>query len=245
MKRFILSLSITILLTGLLTISQLPLLANTQAIGDTIIVGNISIRVNQGGNVVLIVDNGVAGTPDGSPDLVIRFAPKKVSMKHKGISFDLQDAKLFLSDRRVAVVGSQGHTWVSLSLEPIKRNDEAFALYGDKSADLPRTIRITKGYALQRQTVHRLDDGSTPAIDLEQPIIVRQARRVSLQDEDEDDEEQGDGMPCTAGGRGATSCSYSCGGQSCSVNCGSGAYACCGCRSNIPYCYCKMNLSDS
>ena len=44
---------------------------------------------------------------------------------------------------------------------------------------------------------------------------------------------------CRAGGEGATTCSYTCGGESCSQSCGAGYEVCCGCDSlNKPCCKC-------
>jgi hypothetical protein len=211
-----------------------------QAITDLTLTGNITVRGAHNGNIVLIADNGVAGLPDGLPDLVIRFAPKKQKAKYQNISFELQSARLFLSDRRVAVISSDGYTWVSVALEPIKRYDPSFGLYADRNNDLPQTVRISRGYALQRQTVHLHDDGSLSTIDLEQPIVQRRGSS-GPQFIDWLEDVPGHGLPCSSGGRGSTGCSYGCGGQSCSVTCGSGAYSRCGCRNESPDCSCRIS----
>ncbi len=246
MEKPIRSLSIIALFVGLMAPQGLtnPVKVTrnraTQAITDLTLTGNITVRGAQNGNIVLICDNGVAGLPDGSPDLVIRFAPKKNRAKYQNLSFELQSARLFLSDRRVAVISSDGYTWVSVALEPIKRDDPSFGLYGDRNNDLPQTIRVSRGYALQRQTVHLHDDGSMSAIDLEQPIVHRRGS-IGPQFVDWIEDVPGQGLPCSSGGRGSTGCSYGCGGQSCSVTCGSGAYSCCGCRNQSPYCSCQVS----
>jgi hypothetical protein len=206
-----------------------------QATGDAMFAGNINVRSAQNGNIVLILDSGMAEAPDGRPDLVIRFAPKKKKARYKNLSFDLEGARLFAGDRRVAVIGQDGHTWISLSLEPVKSDDPSSALYANKGTDLPQTIRISQGHALHRQTIHPLEDGTLPGIDLEYRIFIDRNKEIKAQDDEFEIEN-----PCLGGGAGATSCSYSCGGRTCNVSCGSG-FACCTCRSNWPYCFCVQS----
>jgi hypothetical protein len=202
------------------------------------LLGNISVRSARNGNIVLIVDNGVAAPPDGAPDLIIRFAPKKIRPEYENLFFDLEGARLFFNDRQTAVIGSDGYTWVSLTLERVRSSDPGFGLYGAAGADLPQTVRLSRGYALQRQTTNRLDDGSLPLIDLEKPIAVRGQKGMRIQDDEFELEQQ---HSCDAGGRGSTSCSYSCGSQSGSTTCSSGFYGCCFCSCNIPFCQCRIN----
>jgi hypothetical protein len=211
-----------------------------QANVEVMLTGNINVRSAHNGNIVLIIDSGVAGQPDGTPDLIVRFAPKKKKLKYQNLSFDLEAARLFLDDRRVSVIGNDGHVRVSLSLEPVKENDPSFALYGDSSTDIAQTVRIVKGYALHRQTVHRLNDGSLQDIDIEKSIFIKNSQDIRTQD---DGGQEGDigAITCQAGGKGSIQCSYNCGGQSCSVTCAPGSYACCNCGlggAGTPFCSC-------
>lgn len=242
MKRTIIPvLTLTLLLVtpALHKLSASGATRGNQATGDVMLLGTVSVRGAQNGNIVLIVDTAVAAPPDGSPDLIIRFAPKKPRAEFENLAFDLEGARIIFDDRRVVLIDSDGHTRVSLTLEPVRRSDPGFGIYGDIGGDVPQTVRIARGYALQRQTVNRLADGTLPPVNIEQIIAVRGSKRsFKIMDDEFDLEQQ---HSCDAGGRGATACSYSCGSQSCSTTCGAGLYACCFCSNNIPFCQCRVS----
>jgi hypothetical protein len=206
-----------------------------QSFDDIMIFGDINVRSAQNGNIVLIIDSRVAGSSDGTPDMVVRFAPLKKKAKYQNLSFDLSGARLFMEARRMAVIGNDGHTWISLSLEPIKKDDPSFGLYGDSSTDLAQTVRISKGIVLLRETIRPLDDGSLPIVDIERNIFIEKSK---MRTQDGEFELEGE---CQAGGPGSTQCSTGCTLGSCSASCTNGFYACCKCGLVVLSCSCIRN----
>lgn len=198
--------------------------------------GNISMHIARNGNIVLIFDSSVVGHPDGTPDLTIRFAPVQQVNIAQTMPVELQDVVLLLYERQILVNNREGFTRIQLALD--SSEDTEGSNQREKSIDtLSETLYVAGGYALQRQTVGRLSDGSAEEIDIEKDILARAQSQlinspslILIQ--------------CLAGGRGASSCGYSCGGSSCQVTCGSGTYACCGCNGNsksgVPYCSCQI-----
>lgn len=199
------------------------------------LLANVSVRSASNGNIVVIVDQFLPNTADGIPDLVFRFAPKRRT-QHQNVSFDLQGAKVFFTTRRLAVISSDGHVMISLSLEEVSNTDPFFAVYGNRSTDLPNTVRISNGIGLQRQVPKRAVDGSFIPIDIEEDFVDR-APVVRTQDDEFEIEQR----ICTAGGIGSTSCCITCqGGESCCVSCSSGNYSCCYCN-RAPSCRCRVS----
>ena len=180
--------------------------------------GNVSVRVAQNGNVIIVVDQLTTKAPDGIPDWIFRFAPRKTQQQYQNTSFDLQEARVFAAHSRLAVISREGYVMVSLSLRKIHHDDSEFSIYGDRSTDSPQTIRISKGFGLLRETPKRLKDGSFAPIDIEQSVLSKDFRLQS---------EAGGSINCDSGGVGATSCSVNSGGSGCSVSCSGGYYACC------------------
>lgn len=188
--------------------------------------GNVNIRVANNGNIVLLFDNGFVALPDGRPDFVIRFAPLQPFALPQEAPLDILDCTLLLQDRQVLVFDNSGSVLVRLRLDPSEPEELSVS---------SQVIDVIGGLALQRQTVIASPDGTMSEIEIERPIL----RKLSSQTGEPLSE-----LPCTSGGRGASSCGYSCGGQSYNVTCGSGTYACCGCnggRQGIPYCNCLIN----
>jgi hypothetical protein len=201
---------------------------------DQILFGNVSIRGALNGNIVVIVDviESAGRSAEESPNIVFRYAPYKRKSRNQQISFDYPEARVFYTDDRLAVIASDGHVALSLSLDKIRGRDAAFPIYGDRSTDLPDTVRISKGIGLQRQTLSLSADKTAP-INLEQEIVVRDEFRT------QDYEPE---LPlCSSGGVGSGQCSSGCGGQTCSVTCRSGYYACCYCSGDgsSPNCNCR------
>lgn len=207
---------------------------------EVTLLGNVSVRLAFNGNIVVIVDqfNQATSASDGIPDSVFRFTPKERE-QYQNVSFDLQSAKVFFTTRHLAVISSDGHVMVSLSLEEVRSGDPFFAVYGDGSTDLPNTVRTSSGIGLLREVTKRAADGSFVPIDMEKDFVerapvVRKQRAPVLRPANV----EGDQGICTAGGIGSTSCSIECGGgQGCSVGCSSGNYSCCTCPAS---CRCRV-----
>jgi hypothetical protein len=185
---------------------------------EMVVYGTVDVRGGSNGNIVVIVDQspgGPTGDTDGVPDLVFHFAPEKVRQKYRSISFDFQQASVFFSSRRLAVISRDGHVRVSLSLEKVRKGEPGYSVYGSRASDLPNTLRISRGLGLLREVPQRLEDGSYAPINLNKSFVGD----VQLLSEADD---------CKSGGPGASQCSFNApGGGGCSVTCNSGYYACC------------------
>lgn len=194
------------------------------------IFGNVKVRGTPSGHLTVAVNvsppNG-AIHGDSAPDLAFHFVPRRNSSKYQQTALDLEGGTVAFTSRRLTVLSADRHILLNMMLE--KRPQHANAYYNDLSRDVAETIRVNRGRAIGQYR---------------DPIAIQslwlcgaEAGRCSMVERSgdmrtlwEDSGFELEGMGCTAGGRGSTSCSVSCGGgQGCSVGCSAGMYSCCNC----------------
>jgi hypothetical protein len=194
--------------------------------------GNVEVRGTRSAHITVAVDlsRPLAGIQaDGLWDVVFHFVPKKLKPANQNISFDVENALVVSTGRRLTVLSNERHILLNLTLERGRQSSSWIPYYNDNSRDLATTVRINRGLALG-QYQGRFEDVQGFW------LCGSEGGRCSVQERPKDirpmDGEIEPELPpdCPAGGQGATSCSISCeGGQGCSVTCGPGTYACCHC----------------
>ena len=202
--------------------------------------GNVRVRGTPSGHITVAVDKALAFgevQPDGVWDVVFHFAPKKTKPQYRDIVFDLENATLVSTGRRLTVLSSDRQIVLNLSLEREARTYDWTPYYDDRSRDLPNTVRIGHGQALgqYQSTMKSADKLWSCGAEDGTCSIVKKVGRIRTADEGDPDPP----ADCPAGGPGATECGIQCGGgQGCSVSCGPGTYACCHCTNG---CHCIKN----
>jgi hypothetical protein len=201
--------------------------------------GNVKIRGTPSGHITIAVDktNPLGGTQaDGLWDVVFHFAPKKFRHENTNIFFDLENATLVSTGRRLTVLSNERYILLNLTLEKSIQSNGWIPYYNDRSRDLAETVRISRGLALgQYQGSMESIEGFWSCGSVGGKCSVRE-RNEGIRTMDVEPELPPD---CPSGGSGASSCGISCGGgQGCNVTCGSGTYACCHCTNG---CHCIKN----
>jgi hypothetical protein len=212
--------------------------ANQNFTNEFSISGNIKVRGTPSGHLTVAVDQSfpmreIEG--DGIPDIAFHFAPKKSSIVYQNIAFDLEQATLTFTGRRLTVLSTDRHILLNITLEKGPESNASGQYYDDRSRDLPETLRISRGKALGQYkdptTIQALWLCGTKGGECS---VLENTGEMRIADDPIEIE-----GPCPSGGTGSTSCSIECGaGQGCSTSCGAGYYACCHCTNG---CHCIHN----
>lgn len=212
------------------------------------IYGNVTIRGTPSGHVTVAVDRsfpmrGIQA--DGVPDIAFHFVPRKLDAllrhaaknrhEYQAPAVELEGGTVAFTSKRVTVLSADRHILMNVSLENRPKTTDRGVYYEDVTRDQLETVRLYRGKALVAYRGHDSNIERLWVCGAAGGKCAVWERTGEMRIADDFELEN----PCPGGGRGASSCTVSCGGgQGCSVTCNVGYYACCHCSNG---CHCVAN----